>query len=370
MISIDQIHQLLKHATKNEASDIHLSQGYPPIIRIDGKLQTIKGKILEKQDLEDIIVQILDDYQMERFREQMELDFGYSVPDLAHFRVNIFTKLGGYGMAFRIIPDKIRSLQELGMPNGVIDLARKIEGLILVTGPTGHGKSTTLAAMIDLMNTERRSHIITVEDPIEYTHPHKNCLIQQRELGHHTNSFSAALRSALREDPDIILVGEMRDLETISLALTAAETGHLVLSTLHTRNAPDTINRIIDVFPAEQQTQVLAQISSSLLGIVSQRLLPAAEGTGRVAAVEVLIADSAIRNMIRERKTHQIRSVMQSSTVAGMHTMDDHLLSILKTGKITRQVAQKYALEIERFSQKHGAQERSRMDREIVSRTG
>jgi twitching motility protein PilT len=370
MISIDQIHQLLEHATKNDASDIHLSEGYPPIVRIDGKLQTIKGKKLEKQDLEDIIVQILDDYQMERFREQMELDFGYSVPGLAHFRVNIFTKLGGYGMAFRIIPDHIRSLAELGMPNGVIELARGMEGLILVTGPTGHGKSTTLAAMIDLMNNERQSHILTVEDPIEYTHKPKNCLIQQRELGHHTNSFAAALRSALREDPDVILVGEMRDLETISLALTAAETGHLVLSTLHTRNAPDTINRIIDVFPAEQQTQVLAQISSSLLGIVSQRLLPDAAGSGRTAAVEILIANSAIRNMIRERKTHQIRSIMQTSTQAGMHTMDDHLLSLLQSGKISRKVAQKYALEMERFSPTHGTQEKNRINREIVTRTG
>lgn len=369
MISINQIHQLLAHATKSEASDIHLSEGYPPIVRIDGKLQTIKGKVLEKQDLEDVIVQILDDFQMERFRQQMELDFGYSVPEVAHFRVNIFTKLGGYGMAFRIIPDNIRSLQELGMGGGVIELARQLEGLILVTGPTGHGKSTTLAAMIDLMNTERRSHILTVEDPIEYTHKPKKCLIQQRELGHHTNSFSAALKSALREDPDVILVGEMRDLETISLALTAAETGHLVLSTLHTRNAPDTINRIIDVFPAEQQTQILAQISSSLLGIISQRLLPAAEGKGRVAALEVLIADSAVRNMIRERKTHQIRSVMQSSTIAGMHTMDDHLLTLLQSGKITRQTAQKYALENERFSHKHGSKEKSRMNREMVSRT-
>ncbi len=369
MISISQIHQLLAHASKSEASDIHLSEGYPPIVRIDGKLQTIKGKVLEKQDLEDVIVQILDDFQMERFRQNMELDFGYRVPELAHFRVNIFTKLGGYGMAFRIIPDKIRSLQELGMGGGVIELARQLEGLILVTGPTGHGKTTTLAAMIDLMNAERHSHILTVEDPIEYTHKPKKCLIQQRELGHHTNSFSAALKSALREDPDVILVGEMRDLETIALALTAAETGHLVLSTLHTRNAPDTINRIIDVFPAEQQTQILAQISSSLLGIISQRLLPAAEGKGRVAALEVLIADSAVRNMIRERKTHQIRSVMQSTTIAGMHTMDDHLLTLLQSGKITRQTAQKYALENERFSQKHGSKEKGRMNREMVSRT-
>ncbi|HHS12539.1 MAG TPA: type IV pilus twitching motility protein PilT [bacterium] len=359
MIGIEQIQQLLTHAVRNQSSDIHLSQGYPPILRIDGKLQPIKGKVLTHQDLEDIIVQILDDYQMERFKKELELDFGYSIDNVAHFRVNVFSKLGGFGMAFRIIPSKIRSLEELGMPAGVISLARQMEGLILVTGPTGHGKSTTLAAMIDMINQERRSHVLTIEDPIEYTHTPKNCLIQQRELGHHTHSFAAALRSALREDPDVILVGEMRDLETISLALTAAETGHLVLSTLHTRNAPDTINRIIDVFPAEQQTQILAQISSSLLGVVSQRLVNLNAGVGRVAAVEVMIATSAIRNMIRERKTHQIRSIMQSSTSDGMQTMDEHLLHLLNTGKISRQDAVKYALEIDRFIPKTG-KEKSR----------
>ncbi|MBN2414450.1 type IV pilus twitching motility protein PilT [bacterium] len=349
MISLEQIHQLLEHARKNDASDIHLGQGYPPIVRIDGKLQPIKGRVLTKQDMEEIIVQILDDYQMERFQKDLELDFGYAVENIAHFRVNVFSRLGGYGMAFRIIPDEIMPLNELGLPAGVTEMARKNEGLILVTGPTGHGKSTTLASMINLINQEQRSHIITIEDPIEYTHKPKNCLIQQRELGHHTHSFAAALKSALREDPDVILVGEMRDLETISLALTAAETGHLVLSTLHTRNAPDTINRIIDVFPAEQQSQILAQISSSVVGIVSQRLLPHSCGKGRVAAAEVMVANSAIRNMIREKKTHQIVSVMQSSTEKGMQTMDEHLLELLKRGTITREDALKHAMEIERF---------------------
>ena len=349
MIGREQIHQLLTHAVRSQASDIHLAEGYPPIVRIDGKLQRIKGKVLIKQDMEDIIVQVLDDFQMERFKDQLELDFGFSVPDVANFRVNVFHRLQGYGMAFRIIPDRIRSLQELGMPEGVIKLTKEVEGLILVTGPTGHGKSTTLAAMIDQINTERGWHIITVEDPIEYTHPKKNCLIQQRELGHHTHSFAAALRSALREDPDVILVGEMRDLETISLALTAAETGHLVLSTLHTRNAPDTVNRIIDVFPPEQQRQVMAQISSSLLAVISQRLLPDAEGSGRVAAVEVMIANSAIRNLIRERKIHQILSIMQSSTSSGMQTMDDSLVQLMRNGRITRQDALKYANEHDRF---------------------
>jgi twitching motility protein PilT len=358
MIGLDQIHQLLEHANKNDASDIHFSQGYPPIVRIDGKLQPIKGRVLTKQDMEDMIVQILDDYQMERFKRDMELDFGYSLPNIAHFRVNIFTKLGGYGMAFRVIPDHIRSLQELGMPDGVTEMARKMEGLILVTGPTGHGKSTTLAAMIHLMNLERRSHIITIEDPIEYTHKPKNCLIQQRELGHHTHSFASALKSALREDPDVILVGEMRDLETISLALTAAETGHLVLSTLHTRNAPDTVNRIIDVFPGDEQTQILGQLSSSLLGVISQRLIPNAGGKGRIAAIEVMVVNSAIRNLIRERKTHQIRSIMQSSTSTAMQTMDEHLLDLMQRGQITREFAQKYAVEVERFIPKMGGKDK------------
>jgi len=351
MISLEQVHQLLQHAVKSNASDIHLSNGYPPIVRINGKLQPIKGRVLTKQDMEDIIVQILNDYQMERFKKELELDFGYSVTDIAHFRANVFTKLGGYGLAFRIIPDKIRTIEELGLPKGIATLAREREGLILVTGPTGHGKSTTLASMIDMMNRERNWHIITIEDPIEYTHIPKNCLIQQRELGQHTNTFSMALRSALREDPDVILVGEMRDLETISLALTAAETGHLVLSTLHTRTAPDTINRIIDVFPAEQQKQILAQISSSLLGIISQRLLINASGTGRVAAAEVMIANNAIRNLIRERKVHQIRSIMQSSATPNMQTLDEHLIALMQAGRITRETAVKYAIEIERFEQ-------------------
>jgi len=343
MITRDQINELLAYAVKSQASDIHLSEGYPPIVRIDGQLQPVKGKVLTKQDMEDIIVQILDDYQLERFKKELELDFRYSISDTSHFRGNVFTKMGGYGIAFRVIPERIRTLKELGFSDTVVKLARTVEGLILVTGPTGHGKSTTLAAMIDLINTERRCHIITIEDPIEYTHPKKNCLIQQRELGHHTLSFSAALRSALREDPDVILVGEMRDLETIALALTAAETGHLVLSTLHTRNAPDTVNRIIDVFPAEQQGQVLSQLAGSLQGVISQRLLPLASGVGRMAAVEIMLATPAIRNLIRERKVHQIPAIMQASAAMGMQLLDDHLLQLVRMGKITKGVAIRYA---------------------------
>ena len=365
MINREQINQLLSHAVKSQASDVHLSEGYPPIVRIDGKIQQIKGKVLTKLDMEDIIVQILDDYQMEKFKQTMELDFRYQVQDVANFRANVFTKMGGFGIAFRIIPDHIRSLHELGFSEGVIRLARTMEGLILVTGPTGHGKSTTLAGMLDLINTERHSHIITIEDPIEYVHPKKNCLIQQRELGHHTLSFANALRSALREDPDVILVGEMRDLETINLALTAAETGHLVLSTLHTRNAPDTVNRIIDVFPAGQQGQVLAQLSGSLQGVISQRLLPTASGIGRIAAVEIMLVTMALRNMIREKKIHQIPSIMQAGSQMGMQTLDDHLLQLVRSGKISKSVAIRYATEPQRIDPSVGADHHRQLKVEV-----
>jgi len=365
MINREQINQLLSHAVKSQASDVHLSEGYPPIVRIDGKIQQVKGKVLTKLDMEDIIVQILDDYQMEKFKQTMELDFRYQVQDVANFRANVFTKMGGFGIAFRIIPDHIRSLQELGFSEGVVRLARTMEGLILVTGPTGHGKSTTLAGMLDLINSERHSHIITIEDPIEYVHPKKNCLIQQRELGHHTLSFANALRSALREDPDVILVGEMRDLETINLALTAAETGHLVLSTLHTRNAPDTVNRIIDVFPAGQQGQVLAQLSGSLQGVISQRLLPTASGIGRIAAVEIMLVTIALRNMIREKKIHQIPSIMQAGSQMGMQTLDDHLLQLVRSGKISKSVAIRYATEPHRIDPSVGAEHHKKLKVEV-----
>ena len=351
MITRDKVNQLLSHAYRTQASDIHLSSGYPPLFRVDGRLQAIGNKVISRQDMEDIIVQILDDFQMERFRELKELDFGYTVEGVAHYRTNVFQKLDGYGLAFRVIPDRIRGLDELGMPDGVVSLARRMEGLILVTGPTGHGKSTTLAGMIDQINSERQSHIITIEDPIEYTHPKKQCLIQQRELGQHTHSFANALRSALREDPDVILVGEMRDVETIALALTASETGHLVMSTLHTRNAPDTINRVIDVFSGDQQNQVLTQLAGSLVGVIAQRLLPTASGTGRVAAVEVMIATNAIRNLIREKKIHQIPSTMQSSAAAGNITLDEGLMRLFRSGTISRDTALKYAIEPERFMQ-------------------
>ena len=352
MISREQVNQLLQHAVKNQASDIHLCQGYPPIVRIDGKLQALKGKVLSKQDMEDILVQIMDDFQMERFKKDLELDFGYEIPDVAHFRVNAFTKLGGYAMAYRIIPDRIRTLQELGMPPGVINLAEHMEGLILVTGPTGHGKSTTLAAIIDKINEERNCHIITIEDPIEYTHKRRNSLVQQRELGHHTHSFAASLRSALREDPDVILVGEMRDLETISLALTAAETGHLVLSTLHTRNAPDTVNRIIDVFPPAQQQQIRLQLSTTLQAVITETLVRRKGAPGRAAAFEIMVCTPAIRSAIREAKTPQIYTSIQTGSRLGMIQMDQYLWNLFNQGVVDYEEALAHCNNPDEFEKK------------------
>jgi twitching motility protein PilT len=352
MYNSEFVKRLIFHALKASASDIHLSEGHPPILRVNGELQPVKSKKLEKADMEDIIVQMVDDYQMDRLREEKELDFGFCLDEVANLRINIFYKMGGFAIAMRIIPANIRGLGDLGLPEIVSKMARRLEGLILVTGPTGHGKSTTLAAMIHQMNQESNLNIITIEDPIEYKHSVGTCLIQQRELGHHTLSFARALKSALREDPDVILVGEMRDLETISLALTAAETGHLVLSTLHTRNAPDTINRIIDVFPADQQRQILAQLSSSLIGVVSQRLLPRVSGFGRIPAVEVMLASSGIRNLIREGKIHQIYSAIQAETAAGMQTLDDSLLGLLSSESIGREIALRYCIDVSRFRKK------------------
>ncbi|MCK4719068.1 PilT/PilU family type 4a pilus ATPase, partial [bacterium] len=317
------VRNLLNLMYEKGASDLHLGVDKPPWMRIDGTLKPTDLPKLNRQDMEDIARIVLGPKREFLIDEQNEVDFSYSPEDFpGRFRVNFYRQKGEIGLALRLVTYYIPSFEELNLPKIIADVALAERGIIIITGTTGSGKSTTLAAMTDHVNKSRDGHVITIEDPIEYYHFDNKCIVNQREVGIDTDSFIIALRAGMREDPDVILVGEMRDLETISLALTAAETGHLVLSTLHTRNAPDTINRIIDVFPAEQQTQILAQISSSLLGIISQRLLPAAEGTGRVAAIEVLLADSAVRNMIRERKTHQIRSAMQSSTIAGMHTMD------------------------------------------------
>jgi len=339
----EQLDKLLAFAVEKEASDIHLCSGYPPILRIHGALRRINGAVLSSEGLEKLVQEILDAPKQKALEQTHELDFAYAIPGVARFRTNIYFQLRGLSIAFRVIPERIRTLEELGVPKGVYRLARQKEGFILVTGPTGSGKSTTLAAIIDLIDQERQVHIITIEDPIEYVYQGRNCLINQREVGPHTHSFARALRSALREDPDVILIGEMRDLETISLALQAAETGHLVLATLHTNSAAETVNRIVDVFPAEQQGQIRVMFADCIQGIISQRLLPTRDGKGRVAAMEVMVATPAIRNLIRERKIHQIPSAIQTGSHYGMQTLDQSLHALFQKGIISWEVALAYA---------------------------
>jgi twitching motility protein PilT len=330
------ITELLKFAKDQNASDLHISSGEPPMVRKDGDLQKIDTSPLSKEDVHTILYDILNDRQRKIFEETHELDFAISFGETSRYRVNAFVQNRGEAIVFRTIPVEIPSLSDLGLPSILADLARKEKGLVLVTGPTGSGKSTTLAAMIDFVNSEDKVHIITVEDPIEFTYGPKKALINQRELGTHTKSFANALRSALREDPDVILVGEMRDLETISLAITAAETGHLVLSTLHTSSAPKTIDRIIDVFPAEQQAQIRAMFSESILAVISQNLIKHKDGKGRVAALEIMIATHAIRNLIREGKIAQIHSSIQTGKQYGMQTMDNALKELHEKGLVSK----------------------------------
>ncbi len=308
------------------------------MIRVDGDVKRIKVPVLSAEQTQTMLYDIMGDAQRKIFEEKSDIDFSMDVGDTARFRVNIFRQRRGLGAVFRVIPTKILSLEQLGTPPVLKELSRKEKGLVLVTGPTGSGKSTTLAAMIDLINNELDGHILTVEDPIEFVHTSKRCLINQRELGPHTHSFANALKAALREDPDIILVGEMRDLETIQLALTAAETGHLVFGTLHTSSAPKTVDRIIDVFPANQQGQVRAMLAESVQAIMTQTLCKKIGG-GRVAALEILIGTTAVRNLIRENKIHQIPSIIQTSQGAGMKTMDQALIDLVHENKITRETA-------------------------------
>ena len=331
-----RIDQLLRAMLEKGASDLHITSGSPPQLRIDGRLVPLRMPPLTPTQTKQLCYSVLTDAQKMRFEEEQELDLSFGVKNLARFRANIYWQRGAVAGAFRLIPFKVRSLRELGLPPVVEDLCRKPRGLILVTGPTGSGKSTTLAAMIDLINTERRGHIITIEDPIEYLHPHKGCLVNQREVGADTKSFQRALKYILRQDPDVVLIGEMRDLETIQAALTTAETGHLCLATLHTNNAVQTINRIIDVFPPHQQTQVRVELSFVLEGIISQQLLPRADRPGRVLAVEVMVPNAAIRNLIREDKVHQIYSQMQiGQSKHGMQTMNQSLFDLYMSGAIT-----------------------------------
>lgn len=332
------ITQLLQFAYQQDASDLHISSGEPPMIRVHGDMKKIKVPPLTLEQTQAMIYDIMNDVQRKVFEEFSDIDFSMQLGEIARFRVNVMRQNRGMAAVFRKIPTKILSLEELNMPPILAEISRKEKGLVLVTGPTGSGKSTTLAGMIDLINDELEGHILTIEDPIEFVHRSKKCLVNQREVGPHTQSFSNALRAALREDPDIILVGEMRDLETIQLALTAAETGHLVFGTLHTSSAPKTVDRVIDVFPPNQQAQVRAMFAESIQAIITQTLCKKVGG-GRAAALEILMGTTAVRNLIREGKIHQIPSAMQTSQGVGMQTMEMHLRELVDRNLITRETA-------------------------------
>src|SRR3990172_6530914 len=333
------ISELLLFSNSQGASDLHISSGEPPMLRINGDMQKIDVPALSREDVHKLLYDILNDQQRKIFEENHEIDFSIALKDIVRFRVNAFVQSRGESAVFRTIPTLISTLEQLGLPKILEEISKNEKGLVLVTGQTGTGKSTTLAAMIDLINKERKGHIITIEDPIEFVHQSKQCLISQRELGAHTHSFANALRAALREDPDVILVGEMRDLETIQLALTAAQTGHLVFGTIHTSSAPDTVNRVIDVFPPNQQAQIRTQFAESIEAVVTQTLLKKKAG-GRVAAVEIMTGSTAVRNLIREGKIHQLPGTMQVSQKDGMQTMDMALVELVGRGVVTREEAQ------------------------------
>lgn len=337
-MSAMDITQLLTFSFQQRGSDLHISAGEPPMIRVDGDIKKLKVPPLSTEQTQTMLYDIMGDNQRKIFEEKSDIDFSIELGETARFRVNIFRQRKGMGAVFRLIPTKILSLEQLGHPSILAQMTRREKGLVLVTGPTGSGKSTTLAGMIDLINNEREGHILTIEDPIEFVHPSKKCLVNQREVGPHTQSFSNALRAALREDPDVVLVGEMRDLETIQLALTAAETGHLVFGTLHTSSAPKTVDRIIDVFPANQQGQVRAMLAESIQAIVTQTLCKKVGG-GRVGALEILLGTTAVRNLIRENKIHQIPSIMQTSQGVGMRTMEMALIELVERNMITTETA-------------------------------
>jgi twitching motility protein PilT len=346
MARIDGLFKMMK---EQGASDLHLSSGSQPIFRLDGEMVRLNFKALVHEEIQALLYEILTEKQKGEFEAKRDLDFAYSIPDLARFRGNVLMQHKGIAAVFRMIPSKILTADELDLPEGVRKMTMLKKGLVLVTGPTGSGKSTTLAAMIDLINSTRREHILTLEDPLEFIHENKLSLLNQRQIGEHSESFTAALRAALREDPDVILVGEMRDLETISLAMTAAETGHLVFGTLHTNSASKTIDRIIDVFPRDSQEQVRTMLSESLKGVVCQQLLKVAEGKGRVAAFEIMVGTPAIANLIREGKTFQIPSIIQTARKDGMQLMDQHILDLFKTKKILPAEAYRCAQDKKQF---------------------
>ncbi|MEH7106636.1 type IV pilus twitching motility protein PilT [Bacillus sp. JJ1764] len=338
----EKIDQILQAAVEYKASDVHITVGVPPVMRINGDLKRYGADKLLPADTEAIAKAIIPENQWSLFKEKGELDFSYGVPGVSRFRVNAFHQRRSISLALRVVSTRTPTIEELELPEILPRLVEKPHGLILVTGPTGSGKSTTLAAMIDYMNRTMRKHIITLEDPIEYLHRHGNSIIDQREVGFDTQTYADGLRAALRQDPDVILVGEMRDLETISIAITAAETGHLVFGTLHTSSAPTTINRVIDVFPPSQQPQIRIQLASVLVGVISQRLFPTADKKGRKAATEILVNNPAIANLIRNEKIHQIPSVMQTSRAQGMHTLEMSIKDLLERNLILKDAANQY----------------------------
>jgi twitching motility protein PilT len=337
---VHSIDDLLERMVARSASDLHLTVGAEPTVRVMGQLERMEefGR-LSPEDTQRLLYRMMSTEQQKHLEIKRQLDMSHSIPGLARFRVNIYFQRESLGAAFRMIPTELKTLEQLGVPTALEELANKPRGLVLVTGPTGSGKSTTLAAMIDLINRTRQDHIMTIEDPIEFLHRHKRCIVNQREIGPDAISFAEALRGALRQDPDVILLGEMRDLETITTALTAAETGHLVFATLHTQDAPSTVDRLIDVFPGAQQEQVRVQIAATLQGVVTQTLLPRADGSGRIPAVEILFPDDAVRNLIRQGKVEQIYSIMQTGTKRGMQTLEQALADFVVRGLVSEEVA-------------------------------
>jgi twitching motility protein PilT len=334
------IDTLLEQMVAHNASDLHVTVGSKPVLRLRGDLHRLENlPTLSAEDTRHLLYRIISTEQQKQLELNRQLDLSYSIPGVARFRVNIYSQRESLAGAFRLIPTELKTLEELGMPKSLYDLCRKPRGLVLVTGPTGSGKSTTLAALIDEINRTRADHIITIEDPIEFLHKHKRCVVNQRELGPDATSFADALRGALRQDPDVILLGEMRDLETIATALTAAETGHLVFATLHTQDASSTVDRLIDVFPAGQQGQIRTQIAGTLQGVVTQTLLPTADGAGRVPAVEILFPDDAVRNLVRQAKIEQVYSIMQTGTSRGLITLEQSLAELVLRGVISQEIA-------------------------------